>query len=36
MTQVRCVEPDGERVAEYGERYRKWREVYDRLRTWTL
>lgn len=36
MTHVRSVEPDPERVADYAERYRKWREVYDKLRTWTL
>jgi sugar (pentulose or hexulose) kinase len=36
MTHVRSVEPDAERVADYAERYRKWREVYDKLRTWTL
>ena len=24
------------RAAEYDERYRKWRGVYDLLQTWTL
>jgi autoinducer 2 (AI-2) kinase len=36
MTDVRRVDPDGERMADYAERYRKWREIYDQLRTWTL
>jgi autoinducer 2 (AI-2) kinase len=36
MTRVDRVEPEPERIADYAERYRKWREVYERLRTWTL
>ncbi len=36
MTSARRVDPDPGRAAEYDERYRKWRGVYDLLQTWTL
>ncbi|HZP40018.1 MAG TPA: FGGY-family carbohydrate kinase [Candidatus Binatia bacterium] len=36
MTRTRGVEPAPERVPAYDERYRKWREVYDFLQTWTM
>ena len=36
MTSARRVVPDPGRAAEYDERYRKWRGVYDLLQTWTL
>ena len=36
MTATDVVEPEPAAVAEYDDRYRKWREVYDLLQTWTL
>jgi sugar (pentulose or hexulose) kinase len=36
MTRTRRVEPDAGRMAACDERYRKWREVYGMLQTWTL
>jgi len=36
MARCRVIEPDAERVAWCDDRYRKWREVYDLLQTWTL
>jgi autoinducer 2 (AI-2) kinase len=36
MTRTRRVEPEPARVAVYESRYRKWREVYGLLQTWTL
>lgn len=36
MARTRAVEPAPDRVAAYDERYRKWREVYDLLQTWTM
>jgi autoinducer 2 (AI-2) kinase len=36
MTRTRRVEPDAERTAACDARYRKWREVYGMLQTWTL
>jgi sugar (pentulose or hexulose) kinase len=36
MTRRRTVDPDTAAVAQYDERYRKWREVHAMLRSWTL
>ncbi len=36
MTGARRVEPDPRRTAECDDRYRKWRNVYDQLQTWSL
>ncbi len=36
MTRTRTVDPDGERVAAYTERYHKWHETYGTLQQWTL
>jgi sugar (pentulose or hexulose) kinase len=36
MTRAQTVEPDPDRRAYYDERYGRWRELYDTLRTWTL
>ncbi|HYV57183.1 MAG TPA: FGGY-family carbohydrate kinase, partial [Candidatus Nitrosopolaris sp.] len=36
MTHVRRVDPEPACRAEYEDRYRKWREVYALLQTWTL
>jgi len=36
MTRVRRVDPEPASRAEYEDRYRKWREVYALLQTWTL
>jgi len=36
MTRARRVDPEPECTAEYEDRYRKWREVYAVLQTWTL
>jgi autoinducer 2 (AI-2) kinase len=36
MVRVRTVHPEPTRGAEYDQRYRKWRGVYDTLQTWTL
>jgi sugar (pentulose or hexulose) kinase len=36
MTGCRTVEPEAAAVAEYGERYRRWRTLYDTLQTWSL
>jgi len=36
MTRTRCVEPRPARAAACEARYRKWREVYGLLQTWTL
>jgi sugar (pentulose or hexulose) kinase len=36
MARCRVVEPDPTQVPWYDERYRKWREVYDMMQTWTM
>jgi autoinducer-2 kinase len=36
MTRTSRIEPSPERVVEQAERYRRWRDVYDRLQTWTV
>lgn len=36
MVRSAVVEPDPGRTAIFEERYRKWREVYGMLQTWTL
>ena len=36
MTRTRRVEPEPARIAVCEARYRKWREVYGLLQTWTL
>lgn len=36
MTRARQVAPDGDRVAAYDDRYRRWRSTYGTLREWTL
>lgn len=36
MTGTRGVEPDAAGAVRAGERYRRWRGVYDLLQTWTL
>ena len=36
MTSVRDVAPDPAATGPADERYRKWRQVYDLLQTWTL
>jgi autoinducer 2 (AI-2) kinase len=36
MSRVRRIDPEPERIAEYEDRYRKWREIYGLLQTWTL
>jgi len=36
MTRARRVDPEPERTAHYTERYHKWRELYETLRTWSL
>jgi autoinducer 2 (AI-2) kinase len=36
MTSTDIVEPEPAAIAEYELRYRRWREVYDLLQTWTL
>ena len=36
MTRTRRVEPESARIDVCAARYRKWREVYGLLQTWTL
>jgi autoinducer 2 (AI-2) kinase len=36
MTRARRVEPEPARAGSYDARYRRWRELYDTLQTWTL
>ncbi len=36
MSRTLQIDPQPDRSAAQGERYRKWREVYDTLQTWTL
>jgi autoinducer 2 (AI-2) kinase len=36
MSRTLQIDPQPERVAEQDARYRRWREVYDTLQTWTL
>jgi autoinducer 2 (AI-2) kinase len=36
MTSSHTVEPEAGRTGEYDERYRQWREFYDRLQDWSL
>jgi sugar (pentulose or hexulose) kinase len=36
MTRTRTIEPEASRASDYGDRYRKWRELYDALQTWTI
>ncbi len=36
MARSRVIEPASRPATDYGERYRKWRELYDLMQTWTL
>jgi sugar (pentulose or hexulose) kinase len=36
MTRTRTVAPGKAGELDYDERYRKWRELYDTLQTWTM
>jgi ribulose kinase len=36
MTRSQDVDPDPARTAAHDQRYRKWRDIYDTLQTWTL
>lgn len=36
MTRAEPVTPDPERIREYEERYRQWREAYEKLQAWIL
>ena len=36
MTRTRTVRPGKAGELDYDERYRKWRELYDTLQTWTM
>jgi autoinducer 2 (AI-2) kinase len=36
MTRAARVEPDAAETAEYDARYRRWRELYETLMTWSL